>query len=130
MRLRPKYRMELMKQTKESMFEEYSSYNNVETFIKQFQERVYETDNETNWHGWTDNFVIAYTSENKIDVSKTLANMKDNDLIRIAIDLGLPVPTVLPSFPTFNRLLTAEENGMSFAQDILRPNVNTKIEKS
>lgn len=117
-RLRPKYKMELMKQTQEKLFAEYSSYARVETYISQFQ--IWNTDSWGNIQEW-DNFGIHhYTAGDigKIDVPNTLAQMPEDDLIRIAVDLGIPVPMILPSFPTFERVLTAEENGMSYAQDI------------
>lgn len=48
MRIRPKYKMELIQKVQKAIFDEYTSYTAVETYIREFWDSGY----------WNDNFQI------------------------------------------------------------------------
>ena len=112
MRIRPKYKMELIQKVQKAIFDEYTSYTAVETYIREFWDSGY----------WNDNFQIYYKNDKNgkevIDLTATLSNMPQDDLFRVAIDIGVPVPMVIPAFPTFVRTLAPEEKGISFAKEM------------
>ena len=99
--------MELIQKVQKAIFDEYTSYTAVETYIREFWDSGY----------WNDNFQIYYKNDKNgkevIDLTATLSNMPQDDLFRVAIDIGVPVPMVIPAFPTFVRTLAPEEKGIS-----------------
>lgn len=129
MKLRPKYKMELISKINKSVFEEYQTYTAVEAYIREFLE-------VTDYNNWTQedeyNFELYFkkdkTGKDVIGLTKTLTHMPQDDLLRIAVDVGVPVPMVLPSFPTFIRKLTPEETGISYAKEMFGKAYNLVIE--
>lgn len=111
MQLRPKYKMLLLRQIENKIWEEYKSYTRVETYLNEFHEVYY------NERGFPDgeSITICRKNDDNIDLSKTLSTMNFDTMISMAIDLEIPVPTVLPSFPTFTRTLVEGEFGTSLA---------------
>lgn len=102
----------------ERIWKEYTGYTAVKNYIKEFQEeKEYDS-----WGGIIYNFEIHYknanTEKEAIDLTETLTNMPQDDLFRIAIDLGISVPMVIPAFPTFVRTLAPEEKGLAYAQEM------------
>ena len=86
----PKYRMKLLEQIRQAIWNEYVSYERAELYISQ-------------WHvrdEWTENFSILRNSKG-IDVLQTLNNIDNETLIKIAIDLGIETPDFIPSVPLF-----------------------------
>ena len=93
----PKYRMKLLEQIKQAIWNEYASYEKAELYISQ-------------WHvrdEWTENFSILRNSKG-IDVLQTLNNIDNETLIKIAIDLGIETPDFIPSVPLFRNKIKAE----------------------
>ena len=92
----PKYLMKLIGNIETSLWKEYSSNKNVHFYI----DKWHKTEGIYGGELW-DNFIIAKTTEDKIDLSKTLHNMDGETLLKIAIDLGLETPDFIPAIPTF-----------------------------
>lgn len=113
MRLRPKFKMELLENIEKIIWREYKSYAKVEAYLNEFHEEFF------NERGFQDgeNMTICHKNDGNIDLTKTLASMDFDTMISMAIDLGLSVPTVLPSFPTFTRCLVEGEMGTSLAYE-------------
>lgn len=113
MRLRPKYKMELLSKIEKKIWEEYKSYSKVESYLNEFHEEWY------NERGFPDgeNITLCRKNDGNIDLSKTLATMDFDTMVQMAIDLDIPVPTVLPAFPIFTRSLVEGEFGTSLAHD-------------
>ena len=111
MRLRPKFKMELLNKIEDEIWKEYKSYSKVEVYLNEFHEDYYDE------RGFPDgeNIKICRKNDGNIDLPKTLATMDFDTMISMAIDLDIPVPTVLPSFPTFTRTLVEGEFGTSLA---------------
>lgn len=61
---------------------------------------------EDGFNSW-ENFRVYYQGglDQKIDLAETLYNMPNDILIRIAIDLGIDTPALLPSVPQFKNIL-------------------------
>lgn len=110
MQLRPKFKMALLKQIEDKIWKEYNSYSNVETYIKEF----HRVDYDNNFNEY-ENMEICRKKDDNIDLHKTLATMDFDTMVSMAIDLDIPVPTVLPAFPTFTRTLVEGEFGTSLA---------------
>ena len=111
MRLRAKYKMLLLGQIEDKIWEEYKSYAKVEIYLNEFYRIDYDKGYEY------ENMEICRKKDGNIDLSKTLSTMDFDTMISMAIDLGIPVPTVLPAFPTFTRSLVEGEFGTSLAYD-------------
>ncbi|MBQ7659984.1 MAG: abortive infection family protein [Alphaproteobacteria bacterium] len=113
MRLRPKFKMALLSKIEDKIWKEYKSYSKVEAYLNEFHEEWY------NERGFPDgeNITICRKNDDNIDLPKTLATMDFDTMISMAIDLDIPVPTVLPAFPTFTRTLVEGEFGTSLAYD-------------
>ena len=111
MQLRPKFKMTLLKQIEKTIWNEYGSYAKVETYLNEFYQEFYDKYGYPNG----ENFKIYKKKDDNIDLTKTLASMDLDTLLTIAVDLDIPIPTVLPSFPTFTRTLVEGEFGTSLA---------------
>ncbi len=113
MKLRPKYKFDLLQQIEKKIWDDYKSYSRVEIYLNEFHEEYF------NGNGWPEgeNFSIIKKNDDNIDLYKTLSTMNSDTLIVIAVDLDIPVPTVLPSFPTFTRSLVEGEFGTSLAHE-------------
>jgi ElaB/YqjD/DUF883 family membrane-anchored ribosome-binding protein len=60
-------------------------------------------------------FEIIYKNYDA-DILRTLYKMPDDGLIRMALDLGLNIPIVLPSIPEFRWVLSLKETNMDTAK--------------
>lgn len=112
MQLRPKYKMELLERMEKKIWEEYKSYSKVEAYLNEF----YKIDYNDKFNE-CENMQICKKQDGNIDLHKSLASMNFDTMISMAIDLEIPVPTVLPAFPTFTRTLAEGEFGTSLAYD-------------
>lgn len=103
----PKYQMKLVKSVYDAIWAEYSSYKEVELYIKKWHE--YE-DSEQYVNGYWENFEIVYKDSKKknIDLLHTLHNVNGETLLKIAIDLGVDTPDFIPSVPTFRNKIKSE----------------------
>lgn len=119
MRLRPKYKIELIKKVHEKIFKEYGTYALVLGYIQNFQICLDE-------HSQIYNFDIQWKENNScIDLQRTLLSIPEYNLIEIAVDLEISIPMILPAFPTFVRTLTPEETGMSYAHEMFSKAYNS-----
>ncbi|MGT2929247.1 abortive infection family protein [Streptococcus dentasini] len=112
MEISPVYRMELLKKVETKIWNKYSSYKNVEQYIR-LNQTVYDN------FGNAD-FYISYFTEgnnkNKINLSETLGNIAievPDKLLQMAIDLGIETPDFIPSIPTFRNELKADYKNAS-----------------
>lgn len=97
LKISPKYMMQLISKIEAelwSMFES-SKYQNVRRYILKWHEE--------DWMGYFnnagENFHIFYKDDAKseIDLAETLHRMDEDIVFRIAVDLGIDVPTALPA---------------------------------
>lgn len=119
MKLRPTYKMKLIAEINKKIFDEYQTYIAVEAYIREFLEITgYDNWNNEDEYNFNIYFKKDKTGKDVIDLVKTLTNMPQDDLLRVAVDIGIAVPMVLPAFPTFVRKLTPEETGISYAKEM------------
>jgi hypothetical protein len=97
----PKYKMNLVEQIEKAIWQEFSSYEKVMIYIRQWQYLYNERG---------DNFKIIYKDReyNQINLLQTLHIVDDETLIKIAIDMGIDTPDFIPSIPVFRNELKAE----------------------
>lgn len=100
----PKYQMFLVNQIHDKIWEEYKSYNDANFYIKKW----HKFEEAYNWNDYWENFHIFYFESGKLDLKSTLHNMNGEDLIKIAIDLGIDTPDFIPSVPTFKNAIKEE----------------------
>ncbi|WP_417359708.1 abortive infection family protein [Galbibacter sp.] len=100
MEISPKYRMELTHKVNEAIYEEYKTYKYVKLYIEKWHQE------EGSWNNAWENFIIYFKdgTEN-IDLLTTLHKMEGEDLLKIAIDMGIETPNFIPSIPTFKNEL-------------------------
>lgn len=95
----PKYQMSLIEAIYEAIYKEYSSYEKVEYYIKKWQ---YYDGNDYN-------FALRYKkNSSNLDLRKTLNEIDEETLIKIAIDMGVDTPDFIPSIPTFRNTIKEE----------------------
>ncbi|WCF98094.1 abortive infection family protein [Porphyromonas gingivalis] len=102
----PKYQMDIVQKISTCLFEQFRSYENVETYLSKWHQE------ERGWNNFWENFQFYYRDEakKKIDAAKTLHNIDGETLLKIAIDLGIETPDYIPSIPTFkNELMSSYE---------------------
>ncbi len=99
----PKFQMKLVQEVHDKIWEEFTSYKDVTFYINKWhKEEWYDINNQ--WQ----NFNIIYDHRQTIDLKSTLHNMKGEDLIKIAIDLGIETPDFIPLIPTFKNAIKDE----------------------
>lgn len=98
----PKYQMSIVQKITDSLFEQFTSYENVEAYLNKWHQVEHDDFN----YFW-ENFQFYYRDEakKKIDAAKTLHNVDGETLLKIAIDLGIETPDYIPSIPTFKNEL-------------------------
>lgn len=96
----PKYIMSLINIIDKTIWDQYTSYEEVNFYIQRWHEQ-----DENNWN-W-ENFIIKYkdSSNTKIDLKATLHQISSDIIIKIAIDLGIDTPGFLPAIPKFKNVL-------------------------
>lgn len=103
----PKYLMQLVSKIEEKLWDMFpsSKYKNVEFYINKWNNIDY------NYNGFPEeSFSIVKKGSGDIDLLSTLHNIDGETLLKIAIDLGLETPDLLPSIPVFrNELKTNYE---------------------
>lgn len=93
----PRQMLNIAKKIEEAIWAEYKSYKTVETYIKKWQEQIWDAGN-TGWNGYNGvNFEIVYKdNENEnINLLATLNNMDDELLFKIAVDFGVEIPNII-----------------------------------
>jgi len=99
MRISPKYILQLIPRIEKAIWDEFSSYKNVETYVKRWHE------NDGNY--W-ENFSIAHKDDGVIDLSATLRGIEDDELLfKIAVDMGIEVPDLVYSIPEIKGILSS-----------------------
>lgn len=91
----PKFQMKLTKAVHDKIWEEFVTYRDVRHYIAKWHTAVEE------WNNYWENFTIVYKANGEIDLSSTLHNMSGEDLLKVAIDLGVDTPDFIPSIPIF-----------------------------
>ena len=92
----PKYLMFLINQINDKIWEQYKTYNNVNFYIRKW----HKYEEGYNWNDYWENFKILNFDNGRIDLKSTLHTFNGEDLIKIAIDLGIDTPDFIPSVPT------------------------------
>lgn len=118
----PKYQMDIVQKIKDSLFEQFTSYENVKAYLNKWHQEGHDDFN----YFW-ENFHICYRDEakKKIDASKTLHNVDGETLLKIAIDLGIETPDYIPSVPTFKNELKSSYETASLTFEKAFRNVDT-----
>ena len=98
----PKFQMKLIKEVHDEIWKEFQSYKEVNLYITKWHE--YEED----INGYYENFSFINRSSGEIDLLPTLHSMSGEDILKIAIDLGVDTPDFIPSIPTFKNVLKEE----------------------
>lgn len=101
----PKYQMQLVNQINDALFDLFtnSKYKNVELYIKKWHEVDYSYNNYPE-----ENFEIVKKNDGNIDLLSTLHNIHGELLLKIAIDVGVETPDLIPSIPVFRNEIKAE----------------------
>lgn len=96
--------MKLVKSVHDAIWEEYKSYKEVKLYLSKWHK--VEWDYNNHW----ENFEIAYKDKDnkEIELLQTLHNMSGEDLIKVAIDMGVDTPDFIPSIPTFKNEIKSE----------------------
>lgn len=96
--------MKLVKSVEVAMWAEYSSYKEVELYVRKWYQSEWDINGD-----W-ENFEVVYKDSEKksIDLLATLHNMTGEILLKVAIDLGVDTPDFIPSIPTFKNELKSE----------------------
>lgn len=95
-KISPKYQMDLTLRVKERLFELYSSYDNVESYILKWHEVIINP-----FPPHDENFSICHQNNGKFDTMRTLQSIDGETLLKMAIDLGIETPGFIPMIPTF-----------------------------
>jgi len=99
MKVSPKYMMTLIPKIEKALWDEFSSYKNVEAYIKRWHE-----DDGNYW----DNFGIVCKEDGNVDLAATLRGIQDDELLfRIAVDMGVEVPDLVYSIPEIKGILSS-----------------------
>ena len=100
MRISPKYIMQLISNIENAIWDEFASYKNVEAYIKRWHE-----DDGNFWQ----NFIIERKEDENIDLSATLRDIADDELLmKIAVDMGIEVPDLVYSIPEIKGILSSD----------------------
>lgn len=95
-KMSPKFQMCLINTIDSVMWSEFETYKNVKYYIEKWH--VVEED----WNSYWENFAIILKKDSEdIDLQATLHNIESDELLQIAIDLGIETPDFIPSIPTF-----------------------------
>ena len=118
----PKYQMSIVQKITDSLFEQFTSYENVEAYLNKWHQVEHDDFN----YFW-ENFQFYYRDEakKKIDAAKTLHNVDGETLLKIAIDLGIETPDYIPSIPTFKNELKSSYEIASLTFEKAFRNVET-----
>lgn len=118
----PKYQMSIVQKITDSLFEQFTSYENVEAYLNKWHQVEHDDFN----YFW-ENFQFYYRDEakKKIDTAKTLHNVDGETLLKIAIDLGIETPDYIPSIPTFKNELKSSYETASLTFEKAFRNVKT-----
>ena len=101
MKVSPRYITTLVPKIGKAIWDEFSSYRNVEAYIN----RWHETDSFGNW----ENFDIITKDDGNIDLLKTLHGIEDDELLfKIAVDMGVEVPGLIYSIPEIKGILSSD----------------------
>ncbi len=100
----PKYRVHLIRDIEEAIWQEFGSYANVYTYFQ-------------GWESLNMGYELPFSSfkiedvtngGKQIDVLATLNSMDNEMLLKMAIELGVDTPDFIPSIPTFRNEIKAE----------------------
>lgn len=100
----PKYKMALIDDTYNKIWELYGSYKKVEFYIEKWISYV-----SVDWSFEEEaTFIIKRDSKNNIDLLATLNKIDSETLLKIAMDLEIETPDFIPAIPTFKNEIKSE----------------------
>ena len=94
-KISPKYQMKLVDDVEKAIWAQFSTYKKVKFYIQKWLVVRDE------WNDYWQNFSIVEKENKDIDLLSTLHTMNGEDLLKIAIDLGIETPDFIPSIPMF-----------------------------
>src|ERR1035437_613804 len=104
-KISPKYQMQLVAKVEKAIWGEFTSYDGVEFYINKW----HESDDYNNW----ENFRIWMKEHGKIDLAKTLHGLDGEILLKIAVDVGVETPDLIPSIATFRNEIKSDYKNAS-----------------
>lgn len=104
----PAYMMELIERLQVALTDRYPSPDDLRFYLEKWHESY---DN----FGDEQNFYFTNDRQGNVDLKRTLHEMPPDLVVRIAIDLGVDTPGLIPSVPTFRNVLK-EQNPNAQAQ--------------
>jgi hypothetical protein len=104
-KISPKYQMQLVAKVEKAIWGEFTSYDGVEFYINKW----HESDDYNNW----ENFRIWMKEHGKIDLAKTLHGLDGEILLKIAVDVGVETPDLIPSIATFRNDIKSDYKNAS-----------------
>jgi Abortive infection C-terminus len=102
--LSPRYKMKLAQEVYEAISNTYPDVKNIRRYI----EKWYREESPFDINDRGENFRIISQKSGEIDLLETLHTMKGEDLLRVAIDIGVDTPGFLPAYPTFKNELKTD----------------------
>ena len=91
----PKYQMKLINEVNKAIWDEYSSYKEV----RYYMDKWHIVQDE--WNNYWENFKIALKQNGEIDLLATLHGIDGETLLKVAVDVGVETPDLIPSIATF-----------------------------
>ncbi|MGK4568203.1 abortive infection family protein [Flavobacterium sp. 3HN19-14] len=93
----PKYQLKLINSIQAKLHEEFVSYKSILFYLKKWHQSHESYNFNDNW----ENFSIYLDVNGIVDLEPTLNSMQGEDLLKIAIDLGIDTPDFIPTIPVF-----------------------------
>lgn len=88
-KISPKFKMQLLLEIENAIWNEYKTYKRVRQYMEQWIE-------EYDWNN--QNFVIITKGDtNEIDLTQTLTHIDDETVLQIAADIGVNTPDFIPA---------------------------------
>jgi hypothetical protein len=100
--LSPKYKMKLIKEVNQAIWDEFKSYKEVGFYVENWH------DTQDDWNNHWENFNIRIKENGDIDLLATLHNIEDKILLQMAIDIGVETPDFIPSIPLFRNAIKSD----------------------
>ena len=97
----PRQVMNIIDLAEKKIWESYGSYDKVLSYVKRWQEPIWDANNR-GWDGYDGvNFEIIYKDKRntQINLVNTLNNMDDDTLFRVAVDMGVQIPNIIYAVP-------------------------------
>jgi hypothetical protein len=109
----PKFRVNFVNKIEDKLWDLFDKdkYANVEHYLLHWQETVQESNPLGMFEEY--DFEIIYYQNSKIDLKKTLNKIPFDKLLKIAIDIGIDTPDIIPGMAFFRNEIKADNETAS-----------------